>query len=346
MKINNKTTIYDMARILNVSVATVNRALNNKPKVSRETRDKVLRLAEELDYKSNKIAISLSRKIIKIGLVFESNISEFTDSFLKGVSYSFEELEDFRVNSDIYYTDNMIYTEKRKEIIDKLKEFKSQKYDGIILVLTPRLFQDISNEVDLNGMTLATASTDLPESGRVISVRHNGKVIGKLAAELLWWLTGGKSVAIFSGNREFIIHKEKIEAFIGELKEKPLDLVGVYDNQDDPDIAYQVTGNILKEYPDLGGIYVSSPNSIAVCKRIEEMGFSGKIKLITSDIFPKLKDYINNGTVQASIFQNPFEQGKTVVKCLYQHIIKEKVFKEEILINPQIIFKSNLELFL
>ena len=51
---NNKKqpTIYDIAAHLGVSTGTVNRALNNKGRISEDTRKRVLAAAEELGYKA------------------------------------------------------------------------------------------------------------------------------------------------------------------------------------------------------------------------------------------------------------------------------------------------------
>lgn len=43
-------TIYDVAAAAGVSIATVNRALNNKPRISESTRRLVIKVAEELGY--------------------------------------------------------------------------------------------------------------------------------------------------------------------------------------------------------------------------------------------------------------------------------------------------------
>jgi DNA-binding LacI/PurR family transcriptional regulator len=49
-----KATIRDVARVANVSVATISRILNDKPDVSEETRRKVLDVIDELRYVRNK----------------------------------------------------------------------------------------------------------------------------------------------------------------------------------------------------------------------------------------------------------------------------------------------------
>ena len=50
------TTIYDISKKLNVSVATVSRALNNHPRISQETKALVMAAAKEMNYKQNNLA--------------------------------------------------------------------------------------------------------------------------------------------------------------------------------------------------------------------------------------------------------------------------------------------------
>ena len=63
-------TIKDLARILNVSVSTVSRALKDHPDISKTTKKAVQDLAKELNYRPNEIALSLkNRKSIIIGIM-------------------------------------------------------------------------------------------------------------------------------------------------------------------------------------------------------------------------------------------------------------------------------------
>ena len=56
-----KTTIYDIAKKLNITAATVSRALNNNPKISEATRKLVLETAAKMNYKQNKLALALKK---------------------------------------------------------------------------------------------------------------------------------------------------------------------------------------------------------------------------------------------------------------------------------------------
>lgn len=57
-----KATSFDIAHRAGVSQSTVSRALNNSPLVSQATRDKIARIAEELNYKVDKNASNLRKQ--------------------------------------------------------------------------------------------------------------------------------------------------------------------------------------------------------------------------------------------------------------------------------------------
>ncbi|MEX6687432.1 LacI family DNA-binding transcriptional regulator [Danxiaibacter flavus] len=70
MKKQNDKTILDLARTLQLSPATISRALNNNPNVKAKTRERILEAASELGYRKNTLASGLrSNKSNTIGLI-------------------------------------------------------------------------------------------------------------------------------------------------------------------------------------------------------------------------------------------------------------------------------------
>lgn len=82
-------TIKDIARALNISVATVSRAFNDKYDIRKETRDLVLEKAKEMGYKPNPIAKKLLQKhSFNIGVI----VPEFINSFFPEVIIGIQEV--------------------------------------------------------------------------------------------------------------------------------------------------------------------------------------------------------------------------------------------------------------
>ena len=54
-----QVTIKDLAKKLNISTSTVSRAMRDLPDVNTETKKRVRKMAEELEYEPNHVALSL-----------------------------------------------------------------------------------------------------------------------------------------------------------------------------------------------------------------------------------------------------------------------------------------------
>lgn len=68
-----KVTLKDVAKVANVSFTTVSRALSGNPEISNETRDRILKICEEMGYTTNYIARSMIKKKTElIGLIVPS----------------------------------------------------------------------------------------------------------------------------------------------------------------------------------------------------------------------------------------------------------------------------------
>ena len=84
-----KVTLMDIARELNITAATVSRALSNHPAISEITKKAVRQTADKLHYQPNKIASSLrSGKSNIIGVIIPSAEISFFGSVIKRISFS------------------------------------------------------------------------------------------------------------------------------------------------------------------------------------------------------------------------------------------------------------------
>jgi LacI family transcriptional regulator len=86
MRKEKDVTIYDIAKRLNISVATVSRALKDDPVVSKKTKKRITELANEIGYRSNHYASNLRRQHTNtIGVIVHELNSNFITSVLAGI---------------------------------------------------------------------------------------------------------------------------------------------------------------------------------------------------------------------------------------------------------------------
>jgi LacI family transcriptional regulator len=83
---DREITIYDIARHLNISAATVSRGLKDNPMISKSTRKKIVDAAKSLGYQSNTFASSLrSKHTHTLGVLVPRLNSHFMSSVLAGM---------------------------------------------------------------------------------------------------------------------------------------------------------------------------------------------------------------------------------------------------------------------
>lgn len=83
---SKEVTIYDLARKLNISIATVSRALKDDPVVSKKTKKKIFDLAEEMGYRYNHFARNLrEQRTYTIGVIVPRLNSYFMSTVIAGI---------------------------------------------------------------------------------------------------------------------------------------------------------------------------------------------------------------------------------------------------------------------
>lgn len=79
-------TIYDIARVLNLSPATISRGLKDHPGLRKDTRKRIQEMAREMGYRHNSFASNLRRrKTNTIGVVIPRLNSYFMSSVIAGI---------------------------------------------------------------------------------------------------------------------------------------------------------------------------------------------------------------------------------------------------------------------
>jgi len=81
-----EVTIYDLADKLNISIATVSRALKDDPVVNKKTKKKISELAEKMGYRSNHFARNLrNQRTETIGVIVPRLNSYFMSTVIAGI---------------------------------------------------------------------------------------------------------------------------------------------------------------------------------------------------------------------------------------------------------------------
>ncbi|MDO4547394.1 MAG: LacI family DNA-binding transcriptional regulator [Clostridia bacterium] len=342
---DKRVTIYDIAKRLGISTATVNRALTGKPKVNEDTRALVVKTAQQMGFRPNSLARAIARRQMRLAVVAFTSFPEFHGEYIAGCKQAGEELRDYNVQIDYFSYDGGASNTPESDVFlnDTLMNIANSGYDGALVCAR---FTAAFNVLREKGVAVATAINDIDVEYRRFCVRYNGFVAGRMAAELIWRLARReRPVAIASCDMTRNgIHSEIVEGFKSQLQYTPLDLKSVYYHYDDDEQAYAKTNRLIDEIDDIAAIYVNSFCSTGVIRAIVERR-RNDIVLVTSDISRSLRENLASGVVSASIFQNQRLQGEMGLKLLYRSIADGENVEDRILIKPEIILASNMDLY-
>ena len=126
--IQKEVTIYDLARKLNISIATVSRALKDDPVVSKKTKKKIADLAVELGYRSNHFARNLrTQRTNTIGVI----IPRINSYFMSAVIAGMENI----ANSEGYNLIISQSSESAEKEMHNAKTLFNSRVDGLLVSL-------------------------------------------------------------------------------------------------------------------------------------------------------------------------------------------------------------------
>ncbi|HET8735316.1 MAG TPA: LacI family DNA-binding transcriptional regulator [Pricia sp.] len=124
-----KTTIYDIAKKLDITAATVSRALNDNPRISEDTKKLVKETAVQMNYKQNRLALALkSGRSKNVGVVLPYINRNFFSSVIRGIE---EELNPIGYHVIICQT----HEDEKKEI-DTVQNLLNAQVDGILISIS------------------------------------------------------------------------------------------------------------------------------------------------------------------------------------------------------------------
>lgn len=342
-----KVTIYDIAQKANVSVGTVHRALNNTGRISPKTKQLILDIAQSMGYKTNVAAQGLRRLPIKIGAILFCPVEEYVDAIIDGILAASNSLEKYNVYVDVQkinYTNN---ADCLKQACERIQFFADNGYNGVVLFLSSMIDETnelaaLVNELVANkNISFATVANEIANIDKVIHVGINAFMAGSMAAEMLELSCAGKDIALLVASKASPINMEYIRGFMHYSGNTVFSSIAIYEHYDNKDKVAEVTERMLKENPNLSGIYMTTASSALACKYLKAMEKTS-LSIITTDLLRETPELLKSKIANATIFQNPYKQGKNVVRFLYNYITT-KADSGTHLISPHILLASNVE---
>lgn len=318
-----RITIKKIAEIAGVSRGTVDRALNNRPGVKKEVQERIKCIAEELGYKPNAAAKALADNRYntkKIGVLLNSQGNPFFDDVTRGVSDAVSALEEFGLQSSIKTMQG--YDVKKQ--VSLLEELVSEQVNGIVLtpVNAPEIAEKICELKKMN-IEVVTINSDVLNADRMAYVGCRYKKSGAVAAGLIGLMNGGKqeTFAIVGSSIRNLAVERRIQGMKDTfLKDYPqITVASVMNNNDDDEISFKLVDRLLVDEQKLDGICFAGGGVAGGLQAIKK--HQKKLKIIAFDLTETVREALRDGTVLASVCQEPYRQGYDGIDILGKYLL-------------------------
>ncbi|MDR2023801.1 MAG: LacI family transcriptional regulator [Hungatella sp.] len=235
-----KVRIKDIAKMANVSTATVSRVINNKPEgVGIELRNQILKYIKDTGYCPNLLAKSMvTKKTYTIGLLSPDISAPFFQYLIKGIN-DYLQAHDYTMilcNSDFNASGYHKYIET----------LLGKGIDGIILI---GFFGETSQTLmDLLSGTPIVLFDYVPNLEQVVQINTNNR---QSAYELTRYLTdmGHERIGCIIGPEQFDTVRERLKGYQRALREKgiPYDSSIILRGDFSTDSAMEPAGRLLRQ---------------------------------------------------------------------------------------------------
>lgn len=218
MRKYSSITVNDVAKIADVSTSTVSRVISDSPRISQATKDKVLKIMDEIGYYPNANARSLAmNKTGTIGVIMPTTSEElflnpFFPEALRGIVKGAS-----NTGYDLLLSTN---TEKNEEVKIVKNFIRGSKVDGLILMSSKVEDQCIEylKSIDFPFSLIGSPYKYADEINHVDNDNYMA------AYELTNYLIhiGKKRIAMIAGDKSLMVTKKRVEGYKKALEENDL----------------------------------------------------------------------------------------------------------------------------
>ena len=242
-----------------------------------------------------------------------NNASDFWTIARKGTEKADGELNDlaveFRIPSDGTAAE-------QKRVVDDLL---AKGVQGIaISPVDPdnqtQLINDTAKQV-----LVVTQDSDAPNSDRAFYVGTDNVAAGRQAGQLIKEaLPQGGKIMLFVGKLDARNAQERAQGIREALQGSNVTIIDTRTDDTDRVRAKSNVSDTLVRYPDVVGLVgLWSYNGPAIVNAVREAGKTGQVKIIAFDEEDETLAGVGDGTIYATVVQQPYEFGYQAIKMMH-----------------------------
>lgn len=351
---NQNIRIKDIAKMAGVSVGTVDRVLHDRGNVSPKAEKKVRAILKKTNYSPNPIAQSLgAKKQYRIAVLLPNpEQDEYWELSNTGVLQAQEEWESYNIDitSHTFDLDN---PESFSDMSQKLLGMKPHAVLTAPIFLEESIaFFEMLNDTNIPYILVNTENNPkIKKYNPLCIIGQNHHQSGRVAAELIHvslQQPGTLAVMHVHENIENSIHlREKEQGFRDYYSEFSSDefKIQTFSFLDEEESFESQIGDCIARH-NLNGIFVPTSSGTYLTAKALEKYKKPQTKLVGYDLLEENIHYLENGTINFLINQDPNHQAHQGLSYLVNHLLLKIEVPTDSMLPLEIITRQSYTSFL
>lgn len=338
-----RPTVHDIAAEAGVSLATVDRVLNNRPGVRDVTRDKVERAIASLGYVRDVTAANLAKgRSYQLTFILPAGDNSFMRGLEAEVRAAMAHSAAERTEIDIL----SVPAFDAHALAKALAEAHRRGPAGVAVVAidAPEVTDAVRRLRD-DGIAVVTLVSDLPGSARDHFAGIDNIAAGRTAGTLMGRFLGSREgpVAVLAGSMLVRDHRERLEGFRAVMRESfgNRSILPVIEGQDDSVLVEKLVDALIECHPDLAGIYSLGAGNRGLVAALEKAG-RAQVCVVAHELTPFSRAALLSGTIDVLLNQDAGHEVRSAIRVLKAKADGLPVIEAQERIRIDIFLKDNL----
>jgi len=315
-----RPTVHDIAEKAGVSLATVDRVLNNRPGVKAKTRTLVEETIAEIGYVRDVAAANLARKRL---YRFEFLIPDSDNSFLDQLRGAVHEVAALSRVDRIEIGVREVAAFDAQALVAAMREAMAGEPDGIAVVaIDEDSVRAVTEEAADAGIAIVTLVSDLPGSRRIHYAGIDNLAAGRTAASLLGRFMGATgSVGVIVGSLNARDHRERLAGFeqVIERNYPEIRILPLIEGRDDPARVQTLSERLLAEHGELSGLYSLGAGNRGLVKALRAQPPARHLPVIAHELTATTRAALSEGLFDAVLNQDAGHEVRSAVRVMKAH---------------------------
>lgn len=339
-----RPTVHDIAQVAGVSLATVDRVLNQRPGVRAVTRTRVEAAIDRLGYVRDMAAANLAKsRIYPLIFILPSG----DNSFMRGLGDQVQAAILRSAAERTAISVVLVPAFDAAALAAALEAARLARPAGVAVVAVdaPEVIAAIA-ALKADGIPVVTLVSDVADSARDHFAGVDNMAAGRTAGSLMGrFLRGqGQLVAVLAGSMLVRDHRERLEGFVAVLGDAPSvpRLLPVLEGQDDPRRTEELIDNVLRTHLDIGGIYSLGAGNRGLIAALRKRAGGDPICVIVHELTVHTRSALNDGLIDAVLNQDAGHEVRSAIRVLKAKADGVAVLGAQERIRIDIFLKDNL----